>query len=66
MHDPKEGLAAKTEILKTVSRFAGVGGAADFKNGGGDRMVVTINLGADQQLRIERDITPTHDGDFDE
>ena len=56
MHDARENLPAKTELLKTIARFAGVGANPDFKNGGGDKMVVTINLGADQQLRIERDI----------
>lgn len=56
LHDSRETLPAKTELLKTIARFAGVGANPDFKNGGGDKMVVTINLGADQQLRIERDI----------
>jgi ATP-dependent exoDNAse (exonuclease V) beta subunit len=56
MHDARENLPAKTELLKTIARFAGVGVSPDFKNGGGDKMIVTINLGADQQLRIERDI----------
>jgi len=59
MHDARENLPAKTEVLKTISRFAGVGGNASYENGGAERMVVTINLGADQQLRIERDITPS-------
>jgi hypothetical protein len=56
-HDPKEPLAAKTEVLKTIAKFAGVGGSVDGAVAG-ERMVVTINLGADQQLRIERDVTP--------
>lgn len=56
-HDPKEPLAAKTEVLKTIAKFAGVGGTVDGAVAG-ERMVVTINLGADNQLRIERDVTP--------
>lgn len=56
-HDPKEPLAAKTEVLKTIAKFAGVGGSVEGALAG-EKMIVTINLGADQQLRIERDVTP--------
>jgi hypothetical protein len=56
-HDPKEPLAAKTEVLKTIAKFAGVGGSVDGALSG-EKMIVTINLGADNQLRIERDVTP--------
>lgn len=58
MHDQNETLSSKVELLKTVARFAGVGVNPNFENGGGEKMVVTINLGADQQLRIEKDVTP--------
>lgn len=61
-HDPKEPLAAKTEVLKTVARFAGIGGQVQTA-GTGERMTVTINLGADHQLRIEKDITPALEED---
>lgn len=56
-HDPKESLAAKTEVLKTVAKFAGVGGTVDGAVSG-EKLTVTINLGADNQLRIEKDVTP--------
>lgn len=56
-HDPKENLTAKTEVLKTVARFAGVGGNVDHAVSG-EKFSVTINLGNDQQLKIERDVTP--------
>lgn len=56
-HDIKETLAAKVEVLKTVAKFAGVGGNVEGAVSG-ERMVVTINLGADHQLRVEKDITP--------
>lgn len=59
-HDPKEALSAKIEVLKTVSRFAGIGGQVTA-GAVGERMTVTINLGADHQLRIEKDITPAID-----
>lgn len=56
-HDPNENLNAKVEVLKAVARFAGVGGSVDGTVNG-ERLSVTINLGADQQLKIEKDITP--------
>lgn len=56
-HDPKETLAAKTEVLKTVAKFAGVGGNVEGAVSG-EKMIVTINLGADRQFRVEKDVTP--------
>lgn len=53
VHDPREPLSAKTEVLKTVSRFAGIGGTVDTGMVG-EKVSVTINLGADQQLKIEK------------
>jgi hypothetical protein len=61
MHDAREALPAKTEVLKTISRFAGVGGNTSYEGSGSEKMIVTINLGADQQLRIERDVTIEHE-----
>ena len=61
-HDPKENLNAKVEVLKTVARFAGVGGSVESGNIG-DRLSVTINLGADQKLKIEKNINPIIEGD---
>lgn len=57
-HDPKEPLAAKTEVLKTIAKFAGVGMSNFDGSVSGERMTVTINLGEDRQLKIEKDITP--------
>ena len=57
MHDPKEPLPAKTDVLKTIAKFAGVGGS-DFNAAvGGEKLSVTINLGSDHQLRIEKEVT---------
>jgi hypothetical protein len=56
-HDPKEPLNSKVEVLKTVARFAGVGGASDSALVG-ERLSVTINLGADHQLKIEKNFDP--------
>jgi hypothetical protein len=57
-HDPKEPLAAKTEVLTTIARLAGMGVNGVDNATAGERMTVTINLGADKQLKIEKDITP--------
>lgn len=57
MHDPKEPLPAKTDVLKTISKFAGIGGSNFDAAMAGEKLSVTINLGTDHQLRIEKDIT---------
>lgn len=56
-HDPKEPLSAKVELIKTVAKLAGIADRADT-GGGGERMVVTINLGADHKLTFAKDVTP--------
>lgn len=53
-HDPKEPLNSKVEVLKTISKFAGIGGSNFDASMQGERFSVTINLGADQQLKIEK------------
>lgn len=57
MHDPKEPLTAKTEVLKTISKFAGIGGSNFDAAMAGEKLSVTINLGSDQTLKIEKAIT---------
>lgn len=58
MHDSREALQHKNEVLKTLSRFAGIGGN-NFESGvTGEKFSVTINLGTDQTLKIEKDVTP--------
>jgi len=56
-HDPQENLSAKTEVLKTVARFAGVGVNVEGVTTG-DRLTVTINLGADSKLQFDRGPAP--------
>jgi hypothetical protein len=62
-HDPKEALNSKVEVLKAVTRLAGITerGAGDAAIG--ERMVVTINLGQDHKLTIAKDITPRRQDD---
>lgn len=56
-HDPREPLSSKVELLKTIGRFGGVG-ASEGGGAVGEKLSVTINLGADSQLTFEKDITP--------
>ena len=56
-HDPKEPLNAKVEVLKTIAKFGGIGGSNFDASLGGERLSVTINLGADHSLTIEKEIT---------
>lgn len=56
-HDPSENLQHKIRVLEVVAKFAGVGGNVDTALSG-EKFSVTINLGADHQVRIERDVTP--------
>ena len=60
VHDAKESLSAKNEVLKTVSRLAGVGGPVEGALTG-ERMIITINLGADQQLEFVKQSQPALD-----
>ena len=57
MHDPRESLSAKTEVLKAISRFAGVG-VVGTEVGMGERLTVNINLGGDAKLTVTKDVTP--------
>jgi hypothetical protein len=57
-HDAREPLSAKVELLKTVAKFAGVDRTQMDGAVAGERFSVTINMGADKQLKIEKDVTP--------
>lgn len=56
IHDTKELLTAKTEVVKVLANLAGMGKAAPAEGGGGQRFSVTINLGGDRQFAKE--VTP--------
>lgn len=56
-HDRREPLNSKVEVLKTVAKFAGVGGSGVDGSVAGEKLMVTINLGADHSLKIEKDVT---------
>ena len=56
MNDRNENLNAKVEAGKLISRWAGVGGTGTQTMEGGEKFSVTINLGADNQIRIEKEV----------
>lgn len=56
-HDEREPLNSRVEILKTVAKFAGVGGTSMEGASLGEKLMVTINLGTDHSLRIEKNVT---------
>lgn len=58
MHDPGENLNAKIEAGKLVSRLAGMGLSGTQVTDTTERFSVTINLGADSQLKFEKEIGP--------
>jgi len=53
-----ESLSARTEVLKTVARFAGIGGSGVDGAINGEKFFVTINLGTDKTVKFEKDVTP--------
>jgi len=56
MNDKDENLNSKVEAGKLVSRWAGVGGTGAQTTEGSERFSVTINLGADNQIKIEKEV----------
>jgi hypothetical protein len=55
--DRTESLNAKAEVVKILSRFAGFGVSGVSADGGGEKIKISINLGADT-LSIEKQVTP--------
>ena len=59
LHEKGETLTAKTELAKLLTRIAGMGlNTAELNNNVGEKFSITINLGADQQLKFEKQATP--------
>lgn len=59
IHDNSENLNAKVELLKWLARIAGMGEKdATITAGGGERLNVTINLGADAKLEFDKQLPP--------
>ena len=62
LHDLKEPLSAKVELLKTLARFGDVGVQGSNVEGGGERVNITINLGASEKIKIEKENTRIIEG----
>jgi len=58
MSDRGESLSAKTELGKLVRDLAGFTKNGVGVEGVGERFSVTINLGADSQIKFEKEIAP--------
>jgi hypothetical protein len=58
MHDPKEPLSSKVELAKLIAKLGGIDQSKQ-EAVAGERFQVTINLGADQKLVIDKP-APTH------
>lgn len=58
IHDRTESLAAKVELAKFLSRLASLGLTGAHAEGGGEKFSLTINLGADSSIKIEKTVTP--------
>ena len=58
LFDARETLSAKTEVAKLVARIAGMGlTGVGVEGGAGEKVSITINLGADQ-LKVEHTLPP--------
>ena len=58
LYDGKETLSAKTELAKLIARIAEMGASTSAGAELGGKFSVTINLGAAQQIKIERELPP--------
>jgi hypothetical protein len=59
MHDKLEGLPAKIEGGKLLTKIAGMGERVIGSEGvAGERFVVTINLGEDVKLKFDKELPP--------
>lgn len=57
IHDSREALPAKIEAGKLLAKLAGMGlSNMDVSGGAADRFSVTINIGADKQINIEKEL----------
>lgn len=50
VHDPNENLTAKTDVIKTVAKMAGLDRPPPLEAGGGSGFKVVINMGGDSKF----------------
>lgn len=57
MHNPEETLPARVELGKLVARIAGMGlNSSSISDNTGEKFSITINLGADKNIKFEKEI----------
>jgi hypothetical protein len=57
LHDKGEVLSSKVSLAQVIAKFAGIG----VQSGGeqaGEKFSVVINLGGDDKIKIEKEVTP--------
>lgn len=57
MHNDKHPLLHRNDLSKLVASLGGMGKGQVEAASGGERFSVTINLGADQKLNFQKDVT---------
>lgn len=65
LEDPHVSPAAKTDIVKTLAKMAGIGEREGVVANEGGKLIVEINMGADSKLRYEKE-PPMIDGEATE
>lgn len=58
MHDAREPLIAKAKVFELVSKVAGAFASEKENANAADGVKITINLGGDNKITFEKDITP--------
>lgn len=58
MTDKSESLDAQVKVAKQLGEWGGLGADKSLQ-GSGEKFSITINLGADEKLRFEKNVAPT-------
>lgn len=56
LHDTREGIMGKAKLVEWLSGVSGISGRKDGQPQPGDRVSITINMGAGHQVQIEKEI----------
>lgn len=57
LHDRAQGLPGRVELAKLLAKIAGMGERSDAV-ASGEKFSITINLGADNKLKFDKEVTP--------
>ena len=56
LNDQRHGLNHRVELLKAMARIAGLSERSVDTGGAGERVSITINMGADKELKVAADL----------